>query len=82
MAVATLAAAAVVLASSVPSRLFVRQRISSRAISAYRLSRQFAEKRKIKSEYARVALRLSLNEEANTQYGIGSRGSVRVGTGF
>jgi hypothetical protein len=36
----------------------------------------------MKSEYARVALRLSINEEANTKHGIGSRGSVRVGTGF
>src|SRR6202011_3503852 len=36
----------------------------------------------IKSEYVLAALRLSINEEVNTQYGIGSRGSVRVGTGF
>ena len=36
----------------------------------------------MKSEYARAALRLSINEEASTKYGIGSRGSVRVGTGF
>jgi hypothetical protein len=36
----------------------------------------------MKSEYARPALRLNINEEANTNHGIGSRGSVRVGTGF
>jgi len=36
----------------------------------------------MKSEYARALPRLSINEEVNTQYGIGSRGSVRVGTGF
>ena len=36
----------------------------------------------MKSEYARAAPRLRLNEEVNTQYGIGSRGSIRVGTGF
>ena len=36
----------------------------------------------MKSEYAARRLRLSINEEGNTQYGIGSRGSVRVGTGF
>ncbi len=36
----------------------------------------------MKSEYAARELRLSLNEEANTIHGIGSRGSVRVGTGF
>ena len=36
----------------------------------------------MKSEYARPAPRLNTNEEANTQYGIGSRGSVRVGAGF
>ena len=36
----------------------------------------------MKSEYADAASRLRLNEEVNTQYGIGSRGAVRVGTGF
>ena len=36
----------------------------------------------MKSEYAGPELRLSINEEVNSQYGISSRGSVRVGTGF
>ena len=49
---------------------------------AFRLSRQITEKRKMRSEYAARRIRLSKNEEANTKYGIGSRGSIRVGTGF
>jgi hypothetical protein len=46
------------------------------------LSRQTAEKREIESEYECILVRLRPYEEANTEYGIGSRGSVRVGTGF
>ena len=37
---------------------------------------------KIESEYVPSRVRLIKHEEANTEYGIGSRGSVRVGTGF
>src|SRR5437867_2919468 len=51
------------------------------SLNALRLSRQFTEKRKIESEYAPSRVRLIKHEEDNTIHGIGSRGSVRVGTG-
>ena len=38
--------------------------------------------KKNKSECAAKIVRLIKYEEANTEYGIGSRGSVRVGTGY
>ena len=43
---------------------------------------QIAEKRFNQIRISRAPVRLSINEEANTKYGIGSRGTVRVGTGF
>ena len=73
-------------AELVPSHLCEDRHQASRAIyfaqDRIRLSRQIAEKQKIESEYGLNRVRLIQHEEANTEYGIGSRGSVRVGTGF